>query len=106
MNEDHDKNEFRLDPQAKSFRLTGYSWRDLPWLICGLALVMALLTGVNYVTALSLSFLNRESQLLVCGTLMGFGAGVWVGRFLIPVRSAPDCEKNSSKTILTTDTNA
>jgi flagellar biosynthesis protein FliQ len=98
MNEDNDKNAFRLDTQAKSFQLTGFRWRQTPGLLLGLVLTIALLTAVNFVADRSLSFLDRETKLLVSGTLMGFGAGVWVGRCLTKVLSSIDCTSTSSKT--------
>ena len=97
MIEDGNKNEFRMDAQAKSFRMTGFRWRDTPGLLFGLVLTMALLTFVNFIADRSLSFLDRDSRLLVCGALMGFGAGVWVGRFLPPVRSTTDSTSEPSK---------
>ncbi len=97
MSDDHEKNAFQLDNHARSFRMTGFRWRDTPGLLFGLVLTMALLTGVNFVADRSLSFLDRDSRLLVCGTLLGFGAGVWVGRFLTSVRSTTDSTSGSSK---------
>jgi len=37
----------RLDPKAKSFRLTGFHWRDAPRLMLGLAASFILLAGIN-----------------------------------------------------------
>ena len=104
MIEDHDKNAFRLDTQAKSFQLKGYRWGETPGLLLGLVLTMALLTAVNFVADRSLSFLDRDSRLLVCGTLIGFGAGVWVGRFLTTARSTKVCRCHSVKSASLTDT--
>ncbi len=103
MNYDDDKDTFRLNTQAKSFQLTGFRWRQTPGLLLGLVLTMALLTAVNFFADRVLSFLDRESRLLVCGTLMGFGAGVWVGRFLTTAGTTKVCTCHSSKPTLPTD---
>jgi hypothetical protein len=38
---------FFYDPNAKSFQLTGFQWRDAPALIIGLMMSFLLLTGMN-----------------------------------------------------------
>jgi len=41
----------RLDPKAKSFRLSGFRWRDTPQLMLGVASILMLLTGINLACA-------------------------------------------------------
>ncbi|MEI8022244.1 MAG: hypothetical protein WCH39_28800 [Schlesneria sp.] len=53
----------------------------------GLTLAEAMLTALSFTADRVLSFLARGSRLLVCGTSLGIGGGVWVGRLLPPVRS-------------------
>ena len=100
MIEDHDKNAFRLDPQAKSFQITGFRWRDTPVWIFSLVLSVALLTGLNFFADRSLSFLDRDSKLFVGGTLIGFGAGVWVRRFSRSLQSVTISKSDSTNPVL------
>ena len=65
---------FLYDPQAKSFRLNGFRWRDTPFLIIGLTLSVLLLTGLNLLVAA----VPREAALLLCGASLGYLAGDWI----------------------------
>lgn len=79
MEDDYDRNSFNLDPQAKSFQLTGFSWTQLTVLLVTLSVSVCLLTGFNLVAATGLSFLNRDGQLVLFGLSIGYLFGVWVG---------------------------
>lgn len=41
------ENALRFDPEAKSFRLTGFEWRDAPQWMLGVAAALLLVTGLN-----------------------------------------------------------
>ncbi len=82
MNDDQN-GSFRLDPEARSFRLQGFKWRDLPVVLLGLIFVICLLTGFNIMVAFGLSFLPPAMQKVSGGVILGlcFGylVGIWVG---------------------------
>jgi len=54
----------RLNPEAKSFRLTGLHWKDAPQLILGLVSSLVLLTGINlaYAAVFSKDLLIDEGR--------------------------------------------
>ena len=79
MGDEYEREPFRLDPNAKSFQLTGFRWRDAPVLLVSLALSVCLLTGFNFVVGFGLSFLNHDTVLVIFGVTLGYLAGVWVG---------------------------
>jgi hypothetical protein len=79
MLEDDDKKSFLLDPQAKSFQLKGFRWQDTPVLVVSLALAISLITGFNFLAGVGLSLLGRDAALFICGSSLGFLAGVWIG---------------------------
>lgn len=89
MIDDIDKESFRLDPQARSFRLTGFRWRDAPVALIFLALSFVLLTGFSFLVERGLSFLGRDTALFVCGVSLGFLIGVWVGESRATARNRP-----------------
>jgi hypothetical protein len=83
MTDDYENKSFRLDPEARSFRVTGFRLRDLPALLGLVLLAVCLFTGFNIIAFAGLSFLSPDMQRVVWGLLMGLGAGylvgVWVG---------------------------
>jgi hypothetical protein len=84
--------------------MTGFRWRDSPVWIFSFFISVALLNGLNFAADRSLSFLDRDTNLFVCGALMGFGAGLWVARFLTTVGSATVLKSDSSKSMPLSDT--
>ena len=87
MTNDNDKilekvNEgsFFYDPNAKSFQLTGFQWRDAPALIIGLMISFLLLTGMNLAWAGLQVVLPSEALWLLLGVSIGYLLGIWVGR--------------------------
>lgn len=83
MTDDYDNGSFRLDPEARSFRVTGFRWRDLPAFLVLLLLAVCLSAGFNIIAFAGLSFLLPDMQRMVWGLLLGLCAGylvgVWVG---------------------------
>jgi len=70
----------------KSFRMTGYRWRDAPALLVSLVLAVSILTGY----AALASSLGLAVQLVILGLCLGYLAGVWVGgRRTDPVELPP-----------------
>ena len=79
MHDEYDRGSFRLDPNATSFQMTGFRWRDAPVLLVSLVLSVCLLTGFNFVVHFGLSFLNHDTVLVIFGVSLGYLAGVRVG---------------------------
>ena len=79
MHDEYDRGSFRLDPNATSFQMTGFRWRDAPVLLVSLVLSVCLLTGFNFVVHVGLSFLNHDTVLVIFGVSLGYLAGVRVG---------------------------
>ena len=77
--DEHDKGSFKLDPEARSFRLTGYRWRDLPVLLIALVLAICLATGFNLVVFSGLSFLSADMQRVAAGLILGLCLGYLLG---------------------------
>jgi hypothetical protein len=76
---DHDEGSFKLDPEARSFRLTGYRWHDLPALLIALVLAICLATGFNLVVFSGLSFLSADMQRVASGLILGLCLGYLLG---------------------------
>jgi hypothetical protein len=85
MPDDFDERSFRLDPDAKSFHLTGYRWRDAPVLVVCLVLSLSLLTGFNFL----FSLLPRDAALVIFGISVGYLVGVWIGERRAVARILP-----------------
>ncbi|MGB0580691.1 MAG: hypothetical protein ACPGVU_13390 [Limisphaerales bacterium] len=77
--DDHDMGAFKLDPEARSFRLTGYRWCDLPVFLIVLVLAVCLATGFNLVVFFGLSFLSADMQRVASGLLLGLCLGYLLG---------------------------
>ena len=72
---DNDDRSFRPDPTARSFRLAGFGWRDVPVMALGFGLVTALAFGLGA----ALEWLPRDVLLVLSGVCVGYFLGVWVG---------------------------
>jgi len=79
VDDEYDRGSFRLDPQAKSFQMTGFRWRDAPVLLVSLVLSFVLLSGVNLAMGFGLAFLNRDVVLIAFGATLGYFIGVVIG---------------------------
>jgi hypothetical protein len=77
--DEYDKGSFKLDPEARSFRLTGYRWRDFPALLIALVLAICLATGFNLVVFSGLSFLSADMQRVASGLILGLCLGYLLG---------------------------
>ncbi len=75
MPDDFEEKSFRLDPNAKSFHLTGYRWRDVPLLLICLVLSLSLLSGFRF----PFSLLPPDVVLVIFGISVGYLVGVWIG---------------------------
>ncbi len=100
MTNDNDKlfekvNEgsFFYDPNAKSFQLTGFQWRDAPALIIGLMMSFLLLTGMNLAWAGLQVALPAEAVWLLLGVSIGYLLGIWVGRRPAAVVECPQPQR-------------
>lgn len=71
---------FRYDAKARSFRLTGFRWRDAPALAIGLVMSVLLLTGINLAWVGLQAVLPAEGIWLLLGVSIGYFLGVWFGR--------------------------
>lgn len=80
---------FFYDPNAKSFRLTGFQWRDAPALIIGLMMSFLLLTSMNLAWAGLQVVLPAEALWLFLGVSIGYFLGIWVGRRPAAVLGCP-----------------
>ena len=90
MDDDSEKDSFVLDPKAKSFRLKGFRWRDLPRLVVGLIVTMGLLTGFNVLVQFALTHVGRDVVLFLCGASLGYLAHMWVVDSRSSYRKSPD----------------
>ena len=92
--EEYDRGSFQLDSKAKSFRMTGFRWRDAPaWL-----LLLVLFLGFPVVIGFGMSFLNREAQLVIGGMCLGYIARGWIeawGSTSPAKRPSPDVSSES-----------
>lgn len=79
---------FFHDPNAKSFRLTGFQWRDAPALIIGLTMSFLLLTGMNLLWMGLQVALPAEALWLLLGGSIGYFLAVWIRRPALVVASS------------------
>ena len=100
MTNDNDKlfekvNEgsFFYDPNATSFQLTGFQWRDAPAFIIGLMMSFLLLTGMNLAWAGLQVVLPAEALWLLLGVSIGYFLGIWVGRRPAAVVACPQPQR-------------
>jgi hypothetical protein len=84
---------FFYDPNAKSFQLTGFRWRDAPALIIGLMMSFLLLTGMNLAWAGLQVALPAEAVWLLLGVSIGYLLGIWVGRRPAAVVECPQPQR-------------
>jgi len=84
---------FFYDPNAKSFQLTGFQWRDAPALIIGLMMSFLLLTGMNLAWAGLQVALPAEAVWLLLGVSIGYLLGIWVGRRPAAVVECPQPQR-------------
>jgi hypothetical protein len=84
---------FFYDPNAKSFQLIGFQWRDAPALIIGLMISFLLLTGMNLAWAGVQVVLPAEALWLLLGVSIGYFLGIWVGRRPAAVLACPQPQR-------------
>ena len=78
MNDDG-QNSFQRDSEARSFRMTGFRWKDIPVLLVSLLLVLCLLTGYNLVADSAIASLTPGTRKLALGLLLGLCLGYMAG---------------------------
>jgi hypothetical protein len=81
----HDDKSFRLDRQARSFRVSDFALRDLPLL----ALAFVLLTLFSLVLGWFLELLPEKGRWTCLGLAVGFYLGIVVGSW---------CRRSAAKT--------